>query len=144
MNIFVERDLSSPSLLNISDAREIDVVEREEGVFSPNGIETTTKVFEVRAKFDSADGDDNEWRLAHYKTREAAETYHRYVMMTIARSGVRQESGVIVAQISEEDALVLSKKFAGFDAEAEARAAREAAREAEDVKSDEFADAPSI
>ena len=144
MNIFVERDLSAPSLLRVDDVREIDVVEKRESEFDDDGVETFNTIYEVRAIFDSADGYDNSWRLVHYKSREAADAYHRYLLMTIARSGMRQESGVIVAYVEEEDALVLGKKFAKLDADSKERMRQEAEREAEGVKSDEFADAPSI
>ena len=146
MNIFVERDLDSPSLLRIDDVREIDVVEREQGHMGDDLVATTEKVYEVRANFDSVDGYDNSWRLVHYKSREAADTYHRFIGMTISRSAMRQESGVIVPRLDEEDALVLCKKFAGYDTEAKERAEREAAREEAqaDAKPDEFTNAPHI
>ena len=127
MNIFVERDLDSPSLLRIDDVREIDVVEREQGHMGDDRVATTEKVYEVRANFDSADGYDNSWRIVHYKSREAAETYHRFIGMTISRSAMRQESGVIIPRIDEEDALVLCRKFAGYDADFEKRKERDAA-----------------
>ena len=53
---------------------------------------------------------------------------------------------MIVPRLDEEDALVLCKKFAGYDTEAKERAEREAAREEAqaDAKPDEFTDAPHI
>lgn len=138
MNIFVERDLNTPSLLNIADAREIDVAVKTDHKCLVDGVAQTVTVYEVRANFDSADGYENSWRLVQYQTREAAEAYHRYLGMTIARSGLRQESGVIIPRLGEEDALVLSRKFEKMDADSDERFRREAeaesARDADDFE----------
>ena len=112
MLILIERDLKSASLLRIDDVREIDVVIRKDG---------DDTVYEVRANFDSTDGYENDWRLVHYKTRESAEAYHRFIGMTIARASMKRETACIVPHLTEEKVLKLAKRFAEYDEEDEAR-----------------------
>ena len=144
MLVWIETDLKAKTFVNITDVREIEVAATKDIVELKGADPVEETVYEIRAHFEGKDGYTNPYRIAQYKSCEAAETYHRFMGMTISRSGLKHETGVIVPHICEEDALVLSKKFAGFDADLEERSQRESVRDAEGVKSDEFADAPHV
>ena len=77
----------------------------------------TRDVYDVKVEFQAEQGVLDEARIARYDSAAAANTYKRFIGMTMTRAGMKRETSCIIPAVTEENLIELEKRFASYDAE---------------------------